>query len=390
MLDDSINLLEELDNVSKIHILDRDDIDALMLEFASRLAATLHIERINVWLFNKEKDALISIAEYDMRTREFSKENVLREEDCPGFFKALGENKIVLVPNISHNPAIRKFSKSYSTPNDIISLMDVPLRIAGELVGVLCFEKTGDKERIFSEKEQTFALSVSLVLASNLEARHRRAAQHKLELLLDEKDLLIHEINHRVKNNFSILVSLLRISRMQKPKDKSNVLLEEYEQRILSMLKIQEMLYKTKNYVSVNFSDYLRELVKEYKKSYPEIGPSVKASIKRLNCELPSKTALHVGLIVTEILINAAKYGYPRKKGFELHVGLIQDASKNLVLSIENNGKGFDFKEQLKKNSLGLSLIKNLSDDSDVIARFPDGKDCFYQFTFLPKTYIQI
>ncbi|MBK7669200.1 MAG: sensor histidine kinase [Sphingobacteriaceae bacterium] len=93
--------------------------------------------------------------------------------------------------------------------------MDIPLRIGGELVGVMCYEKTGKVERVFNEKEQTFAFSIALVFASNLEARQRRAVQTKLEVALKEKDLLIKEINHRVKNNFSILISLMRLSKSQ-------------------------------------------------------------------------------------------------------------------------------------------------------------------------------
>ena len=73
--------------------------------------------------------------------------------------------------------------------NDIVSLMDIPIRIGGELVGVMCFEQTGKKEREFTKEEQTFAFSISLVFASNLEARARRALQSKLEDALKEKDL---------------------------------------------------------------------------------------------------------------------------------------------------------------------------------------------------------
>jgi GAF domain-containing protein len=197
MLDESINLLEELDNASKLHILERDDIDALMLEFARRIIVTLKIERVNVWLFNQDRNAIISIGEYDLRNQKFSKDSVLYKKDFGAYFTAIEENKILLAPNIYTHPSTSQFNEIYSKPNNIISLMDLPLRIGGELIGVICFEKTGDVERVFSEKEQTFAFSISLVLASNLEARHRRAAQYKLDNALKEKDLLIQEINHR-------------------------------------------------------------------------------------------------------------------------------------------------------------------------------------------------
>src|SRR6201998_1648557 len=333
MLDDSINLLEELDNVSKIHILERDDIDALMLEFARRVVAILRIERVNVWLFNQERDAIVSIGEYDLRTHQYSKNTTLYAKDFPAYFKAIEENKIILAPNIYTHPSTFQFNEIYSRPNDIISLMDIPFRIEGKLVGVICFEKIGDKERVFSEKEQTFALSVSLVLASNLEARHRRAAQYRLDHLLKEKDLLLQEINHRVKNNFSILISLLRLSRQGKTTDPKTIL-EEYEQRIFSMLKIQEMLYQTQKYTSINLNQYISALLNEFKTSYSEIAPSVKQYIEDSDCELPSKMAIHLGLIVTEIMLNSYKRAYRKTKNYELHLSLNEDSKHTVRLKI--------------------------------------------------------
>jgi hypothetical protein len=67
MLDKSVNLIEELDNLSKVHWLERDDIDVIMTDFAKQITAALRIERINVWLFSTEGDSLVSIGEYDTR-----------------------------------------------------------------------------------------------------------------------------------------------------------------------------------------------------------------------------------------------------------------------------------------------------------------------------------
>lgn len=73
MLDKSVNLLEELDSISKIHFLKRDDIDDIMIEFSKRILVALKIERISVWLFNTDKTAIISAGEYDLRSRAFKK-----------------------------------------------------------------------------------------------------------------------------------------------------------------------------------------------------------------------------------------------------------------------------------------------------------------------------
>src|ERR1700744_6626148 len=93
MLNEEINLLDELDNISKIHYLERSAIDTMMTDIAKQIIIALQIERVNVWLFNKEKTALISIGEFDGRTKQFTKNSTLQQKDFPIYFNALHENK---------------------------------------------------------------------------------------------------------------------------------------------------------------------------------------------------------------------------------------------------------------------------------------------------------
>ena len=106
----SINLLDELDSVSNIHTLKRTDIDALMLECAKRASQLFKIERVNAWLFNKNKDSIISIGEYDVRTTSFSKNSIINESDCPNYFKFLKENRIVTIKNVYNNSVTAELS----------------------------------------------------------------------------------------------------------------------------------------------------------------------------------------------------------------------------------------------------------------------------------------
>ena len=84
--------------------------------------------------------------------------------------------------------------------------------------------------------------------------------------------MLLKEINHRVKNNLSILISLLRLSKSRVEGNESKVLLEECEQRIFPMLKINDMLDKNNLYSKINLSDYIKELVIEFRVTYPQIN----------------------------------------------------------------------------------------------------------------------
>lgn len=379
MIHDPINLLEELDSASNLHTLKRDDIDALMLEFAKRITAVLKIERTNVWLFNENKDAIISIGEYDTRTKQFSKNSIIHQQNCPNYFKAINRNKIITIKNVLEHPYTNEFNNTYSIPNDVISLMDIPLRISGELIGVFCFEKTGKVEREFTEEEQTFAMSSAIVVASNLEARHRRVAQKQLELALKEKELLIKEINHRVKNNLSILISLLRLAKFQQKNTKVPEVLMEFEQRVMAMLKIHELLHHTQNYTSVKLAEYIRELTDEFKHSFNQV--KIISEIKNVDLELNSKNALHIGLAVTEIFLNSIKYSNQNDSNYHILVTL-KSLNGKVILTIGNNGKSFDFNKKLNKKTLGLSIIKDLLENLNVKVKYPDKEHCCYEIVF--------
>lgn len=376
-----INLLEELNSLSKIHFLKPDDVDAIMEDFAKRILLCLRIERMNVWLFNQDHSALISIGEYDTRTKQFSKNNILLKKDYPTYFKALVANEIIIAEDIRTHQLTKEFSKDYAILNDIYTLLDIPLRISGELVGVMCYEKTSNR-KLFTNEEVKFCLSVSFVMASNLESRKRRAVQEKLENALHEKDLLLKEINHRVKNNFSILISLMRLKKSRVKSDESRSLLEEYEHRIFSMLKIHDMLEKNNKYSKLNISDYIKELIVEFRVSYPQINHNFKIDVNYIDFLISTKKAIHLGLIVSEILLNSIKYASATVKNYEVLVHLKQISEKEIELKIGDNGTGFDFAALSSKHTLGLDLIKELAESLDLNASYPTKEHSYYTFDF--------
>lgn len=381
MTNQEVNLLEELDSLSQLHSLKREDIDTMMLDLAKRILPSLKIERINVWLFNNEKSALISMGEYDSRTKVFKKDNVLKQIDFPTYFKALEKNKIILAEDIYTHPYTQEFNDLYSKPNDIYSLLDIPIRISGELIGVMCYEKTG-RIKEFSKDEISFCLSVALVLASNLEARKRRVAQDKLEIALKEKDLLIREINHRVKNNLSVLISLMRISKSNVISSESKILLEEYEQRIFSMLKIHDMLTKNNQFLNISLSDYIKELIIEFRVTYPQINHCFNVEITRLDSLISTKKAIHLGLVISEILLNSIKHASQNTNNYQVTIQLSKIDDKTVVLKLGDNGKGFDFENALHQKTMGIPLIHDLAVSLDLKAIYPTKNYSYYIFEF--------
>lgn len=384
MQNQDVNLLEELDSLSQIHTLKRNDIDVIMHDFATRILPSLLIERMSVWLFNPEKTAVISIGEYDSRTKKFSKNSILNKKNFPIYFDALNENKIILAEDIYAHPLTKEFNDVYSKPNNIFSLLDIPFRISGELIGVICYEKTEIPKK-FTPEEISFCLSISFVLASTLESRKRRVLHDRLETALHEKDLLIREINHRVKNNLTILISLMRISKSRVKNNESKVLLDEYERRIFSMLKIHDMLTENEHTLNISLSSYIKALITEFRVTYPQINHCFKVDVIWLDYLISTKKAIHLGLIISEVLLNSIKYAASKSNNYQVFIQLNKLSENSIELKIGDNGEGFNFDTLVNNETLGLPLIKDLADSLDLKSTFPTLNNCYYNFGFEMK-----
>ncbi len=366
-----MKFIDEIDDLSRISAC-KEEISFIpfMKEFVVRAAGFLNIERINVWLLDRERNAIFSIAEYDKRDGEFSHSYWIYEKDVPHYFERLKKDKIILATDIHTHPATYEFSDNYAKQYDVISLMDVPLRLNGELAGVMCFEKTGKEPKEFNEQEQTFAIALAQLALAHIENAKRINLQKKLEEMLKQKELLIKELNHRVKNNFSVLVSLLRISKDNIKKNKEEVF-EAIEQQMFSMIKVHEMLIESGQHEHIDLSEYLQKLAEEFHSSYNDIRNNLKFIIDEQKFFVSIKNAVNLGLIVTEIFLNALKYCVLKNAGvFELNMKVVSDSEAEIVLG--DNCNDFDFESVYKKQmSLGLSIIKDLTESAGFEIVFP-------------------
>ena len=359
----SINLLEELNSISKIHSLKRDDIDKLMLVFAERITKTLKIERMSVWLFNEDKTEIVSIGEYTRPTKKFTKETKLNKTNYPTYFKSICVNEIVDVENVYNNSITKELKLDYCLKNKVISLMDIPLRIEGKVVGVLCFEKTGKKERVFDKTEKTFALSLAIVLASNLEARQRRAIQYKLDQELKQKELLIKEIHHRVKNNLTIIASLLNMQ-MDKTKDKYHSdLFEDHRSKIDSIAVIHELVYKSKNYTEISLRDYIKKITSNLQEVYKSEQNKIQIAHDVHEVAVDLSYALPIGLIINEVITNSFKHAFKGRSSGQIHIHLNIEKRK-VQLSISDDGQGLS-QQSKKAQSIGMDILAGLVEQID-------------------------
>jgi PAS domain S-box-containing protein len=192
-----------------------------------------------------------------------------------------------------------------------------------------------------------------------------KKAENKLKSSLKEKEILLTEVHHRVKNNMQIISSLLNLQKNYAEGDESLNIIRESQNRVKSMAMIHEKLYKSGKLTHINIEDYIQSLVSDLFYSYhvkkSQINPITEIDDIKLNLE----TAIPCGLIINEIISNSLKYAFTREEPGEIKISLRKHGPE-YELIISDNGIGLpedvDFK---KTDSLGLQLVNSLVDQLD-------------------------
>jgi PAS domain S-box-containing protein len=196
----------------------------------------------------------------------------------------------------------------------------------------------------------------------------RKKYLQQIEGSLREKELLLREIHHRVKNNLQIISSLLNLQ-VGFSKDKlSNEILEESKNRVKSMALIHEKLYQTKNFSSLDIHEFIEELLKNLFNSYGIDSQTVKMELSVNNISFNADQAVYLGLIVNELVSNSLKHafdiipaGETDKKQRTLFIGVERESNNDYAIRIKDNGRGFPKSIDYKNTeSLGLQLVMSL------------------------------
>jgi len=189
----------------------------------------------------------------------------------------------------------------------------------------------------------------------------RRESEDKLRSSLLEKEMLLKEIHHRVKNNLQIISSLLRLQAHSLRDEKLEGIFQECQDRIASMAHVHQLLYKSQNFAAIDFGEYLREtaaqLFRSYRTGTAAIGLVIEADDDLL---LPIETAIPCGLILNELITNALKYAFPGGRNGQITIKMHRTA-REITLLFEDNGIGFPPEVDLSgAETLGLNLIHML------------------------------
>lgn len=201
----------------------------------------------------------------------------------------------------------------------------------------------------------------SILHATVRDITESKAAAEALEASLREKQALLKEVHHRVKNNLQVITSLLRLEAARRSDEGTRLVLREMQGRILSMALLHETLYRSGDFGRVELSSYLQQLSQQLFRAQAATGVvALVLDLSPVRVEIDQ--AIPCGLIVNELLTNSLKHGFVEGRSGEVRVSIRPEGETSVRLEVSDTGVGVpvDFEARLLK-SLGMQLITDLA-----------------------------
>jgi two-component sensor histidine kinase len=194
------------------------------------------------------------------------------------------------------------------------------------------------------------------------ELHERMRVEEALKKSLEDKNMLVKEIHHRVKNNLQVIQSLLSLQSGKVMDEKTKGYFKESESRVMSMGMIHERLYQTDGLSRINFGEYIRSLTMQLFRNYNTSGTLINLSTKVPDLYLDIETVIPCGLIINELITNACKYAFPDNSSGSLCVELIEGVDMDYTLIVRDNGVGIsDEVDIYTSKSIGMQLVVALT-----------------------------
>jgi len=214
--------------------------------------------------------------------------------------------------------------------------------------------------RVFPNKTDDQIISVTLISSDITE---RKKAEEKIKAALKEKEVMLKEIHHRVKNNMQIMSSLLKLQFARTKSKKLQEMLKTSQNRIHSMALIHERLYQSKDFARIDFDYYVRSLTVYLFHSYRVNTNIVRLKTDVRDVHLDINRAIPCGLIVNELVSNSLKHAFPGGGEGELSIKFYSNKQGKITLVVSDNGVGFpdniDFRNT---ESFGMQVVNDLTE----------------------------
>ena len=258
-------------------------------------------------------------------------------------------------------------------------------------------EKSIELEKQFNKSEKQRIATLSILFDLNettkdlqIEIKERKQAEEQIRQDLEEKNILLQEIHHRVKNNMQIISSLLKLQSAHIKDKRALELFQNSQDRVKTMSLIHDSLYRSKDLAHIDFTEYVRKLATQIFISYGANSNFIKLKIDIKDILMDISTAIPCGLIINELVSNSLKYAFPKGSKGEISISFTYKDQVH-TLCVKDNGIGISKKIDLEDSpTLGLMLVNSLTKQLDGTLKLEKGKGTSFKITFKKielKTY---
>ncbi|MEG4232566.1 PAS domain S-box protein [Microcoleus sp. Pol11C3] len=266
-------------------------------------------------------------------------------------------------------PCVAEFMKQIEVRAKLVMPIIQHSQLWGLLIAHQCDRPRDWKEweiNLFQQLVNQLAIAIQQsLLYQQLQAElsDRKQAEANLKNSLREKEILLKEIHHRVKNNLCVVASLLELQSNTVADPQVSKMFEESQERLYSMALIHEKLYRSTNLAQINFGEYLEDLVNNLFHSYNISNNQIQLQVLAEPISLNLETATPCGLIANELVSNTLKHAFPDGTTGTVSVECYQTGDQEINLLVKDNGIGFpqnlDFR---KTHSMGFQVVCTLTE----------------------------
>ncbi|MBN2206529.1 MAG: PAS domain S-box protein, partial [Candidatus Aminicenantes bacterium] len=263
-------------------------------------------------------------------------------------------------PEIFKRLLRRRQIESIGAPS--IDWLGVPLKVQGRTIGVMVVQTYAAGVR-YTEEDKAILLFVSTQAAMAIQ---RKRSEEALKSSLREKEVLLREIHHRVKNNLQVVSSLLSLQSRHLKEGEAMSFLKESQRRIRSMALVHEKLYQSKDLARIDMAGYIESLVQHLFQASRVAPSQVRFRSGIRDVALDINTAMPCGLLISELVSNALKHAFPGDRAGTIAVELRPEGEGTYVLIVRDDGAGFpEGLDYRRTDSLGMQLVLLLVEQLD-------------------------
>jgi PAS domain S-box-containing protein len=366
------------------------------------MVSLLEVEGCAISAWDQETDTVSVTAEYG--STDWEEEKLVQVYDLANY----PLRKRVLAERYAQQMTISQSDTdpaelAYMQKANLKTLLMLPMVFQNRVVGLVEM-KDSRVERAFTDREVSLAQLLATQAASAIEnARlyeraqreisERMRAEEQIKASLREKEVLLKEIHHRVKNNLQVISSLLSLQSRCIEDQSVLKLFQESQNRVRSMALIHEKLYRSQDLTRINFAEYIRNLATSLLRSYRANSGPVSLKVNANDVSLSIDAAVPCGLIINELVSNSLKYAFPPlpsfppdggdERGGEIRIEIRSDRDHQVTLIVADNGvgfpKGLDFRHT---ESLGMQLVNTLTNQLDGTVELHSNGGTEFKITF--------